>query len=286
MKNKDIRKFLNIFIDSNDNEQTLNKSNNNSTKVIWFLKKMIEEIIIVLLICIALTKQNLLSFVYFIYFVYLTTTKKTMLKFYILYCILLTLLVGQSVIYVTNISTDTSSRINSDLLLILKDKLNIPWYINNYNIEKKYAFFFGLGVNKVQLGLLLLEYVIIILVYIYLDFFSFSIYQDVMNRGEEEPAKIKFNYEAVKLSDFQKEEIKRMDEDLLLQYRECLKNFDVDIQAKNLNKIIEIKEKPDYNVKMEHTNRNLDELLMNKAYHNIDVEEKKKVVTIIYQIQM
>ena len=276
LENKDVKKFLSIFFNANDNEQTLNKTNNNSTKLIWFLKKMVEELIIVLLICIALTKQNILSFIYFIYFAYLTTTIKTMLKFYILYCTLLILVILQSIIYITNISEDTNPKINQDLLTILKDKLNIPWYINNYNIEKKYAFFYGLGVNKIQSGLLLLEYILIIIIYIYLDYFSFSIYQDIKNKGEEEPEKLKFNYEAVKLSPYQKEEIKRMDEDLLIQYRECLKNFDVDIQTKNLNKMLEIKERPDCNPKMKLTNKNLDQLLWGKAYYYKSLEYKKK----------
>jgi hypothetical protein len=137
-------------------------------------------------------------------------------------------------------------------------------------------FFYGLGVNKMQSGLLLVEYILIIIIYIYLDYFSFSIYQDIKNKGEEEPEKLKFNYEDVKLSTYQKDEIKRMDENLLIQYRECLKNFDVDIQAKNLNKMIEIKEGPDYDLKMEHTNKNLDELLINKIEEYKSIEYKKK----------
>ena len=136
-----VKKFLNIFSQSNKNMQTLSGSNNNSTKLIWFLKKIFEELIIVLIICIALTKINILSFLYFIYFGYLTTTKKTMIKFYILYGILLIILIIQSIIYITNISEDTSPRININLLKLLKEKLDIPWYINIYNIEKKICIF-------------------------------------------------------------------------------------------------------------------------------------------------
>ena len=67
-----------------------------------------------------------------------------------------------------------------------------------------------------------------------------------------------------------------MDEDLLIQYRECLKNFDVDIQTKNLNKMLEIKERPDCNPKMKLTNKNLDQLLWGKAYYYKSLEYKKK----------
>ena len=275
LENKVLKKFLTIFLDSNDNKQILSKTNNNSTKLIWFLKKVFEEIIIVLLICIALTKLNILSFLYFIYFAYLTITKKTMLKFYILYSIIIILLIIQSIIYITNISEETCPKHHSNLLLILKDKLNIPWYINRYNIEKKYAFFYGLGVNKDQLGLLILEYIIIIALYIYLDFFSFSIYQDVKNKGEKEPAESKFNIENLKIDDEQKQEIK----DMKQEFKECLKyNFNVNIKGDILDDKEENSQKEDSNFepKMSFTNDTFDMLIYGKVKVLKEIEERQK----------
>ena len=260
-----IKKFLKIFSDSNDNNQTLNKSNNNGTKLIWFLKKIFEELIIILLICIALTKLNMLSLLYFIYFVYLTITKKTIIKFYILYCVLLILTIIQSIIYVTNLSEDTSPRPNSNILNILNNELSIPWYKNKLNIEKKYAFFYGFGVNKTQMGLLLLEYLIIISLYIYLHFFSFSIYQDVKNRGEIELTKTKFNFETVKLNTFDKLYIKEMDKNLFKQYEECLYNFDVDIGSQSFENMLEIKEDPEVELKMKYRNHTYEYLIYKKV---------------------
>ena len=138
LENIKVQLFKSIFDKAYSNKQTLSDSNNNSTKLIWFLKKIFEELIIVLLICIALTKLNVLSFLYFIYFAYLTTTKKTMIKFYNLYCLLLILIIIQSVIYITNISKDTSPKVNEKLLKILEENLSIPWYHNRLDIEKKY----------------------------------------------------------------------------------------------------------------------------------------------------
>ena len=250
LEDKTVKRFRGIFIKSYDNDQSLSDSNNNSTKLIWFLKKIFEELIIVLLICIALTKLNLLSFIYFIFFAYLTITQKTMMKFYILYCLLLLLIIIQSIIYVTNLSEDTCPRPNSELLNILKNNLNIPWYQERINISKKYAFFFGFGVNKTQMGLLLLEYFQVIALYIYLEFFSFSIYQDVVNRGEKEPSTSKFNFGSLKLNDFVKRNINEMDDKLFNQYRECLKNFNLDV------------------------GRNIDE--MKKCFNIIDEDEAKK----------
>ena len=259
LKEKIVKQFNDIFVKSYDNDQTLSDSNNNSTKLIWFLKKIFEELIIVILICIALTKLNLLSLFYFLCFAYLTITKKTMFKFYLLYCILLLLIVVQSIIYITNISADTSPRINLELLEILKELLSIPWYQNRLNIEKKYAFFYGFGVNKTQMGLLLLEYLQVIVLYIYLEFFSFSIYQDVVNRGEKESANSKFNFESVKLNGIMKREIKTMNNKLFTQYKECLINFNLNIgetleeMKKNFDVIKEEKSMPAPNFKPNST---------------------------------
>ena len=261
LKNKLVKKFLNLFNEVENNKQKLSDTNNNSTKVIWFVKKMFEELIIVLLICVALTKLNVLSFIYAIYFIFLTMTKKTMKKFYILYCFLIVLMILQSIIYVTNISEDTIPNLNSEILTVLEEKLNIPWYKKRLNIENKYAFFFGFGVNKIQMRLLLLEYILVILEYIYFDFFSFSIYQDVLNKGEE---KGKFKFGKDKLDEYKKNNAREMDNNLFIQYRECLKNFNVNI-GENLNEMLEKlfteKDKPQINLELKISRSTLETLI-------------------------
>ena len=234
LNNKSVKKFLNLFSEVENNKQRLSDTNNNSTKVIWFVKKLFEELIIVLLICIALTKLNILSFIYVIYYIYLTTTKKTMYKFFILYIVLLILILIQSIIYVTNISEETCPRSDSDILQILKDTLYIPWYENRLNIEKKYAYFYGFGINKTQMGLLLLEYCLIALEYIYFDYFSFSIYQDTLNKGEEKET---FKFGKDKLGLEKKKDFQQWDQKLFTQYKECLSNFNVNI-GNDINEMI------------------------------------------------
>ena len=224
-----VQSFKNIFSKANDNQQTLSNSNN-GTKLIFFVKKFFEEMIIFLLICIALTKLNILSFIYLIYSAYLTTTKKTMMKFYVLYCCLLALIFFQSIIYISNISEKTCPRPNTSLLEILQEKLSIPWYKNKLDIRDKYAFFFGFGVNQIQTALILLEFVQVIVIYIYLDFFSYSIYQDVPNKGERRIKGDKFNFGVIKLHPTTiKPLVKNMDKALFIQYRDCLRNFELDI---------------------------------------------------------
>ena len=238
LENDRIKLFVNIFSKANDNQQTLSDTNK-STRLIWFLKKIFEEIIIFLLICIAIIKLNIISFIYLIYSAYLTGCKKTMMKFYVLYCFLLVLILVQSIIYLSNISEKTCPHPNIDLLIILKNKLNIPWY-NKYSNEEnkydfffgedKYAFFFGFGVNKTQILLILLEFVQVIVIYIYLDFFSYSIYQDVTNKGEKKEAEDKFNFATIKLTPRLKSQVINMEKPLFEQYRDCLRNnFHFDI---------------------------------------------------------
>ena len=255
---------MNLFSEVEKNKQRLNDTNNNSTKVIWFVKKLFEEIIIVFLICISLTKLNIISFIYVIYFIYLTLTKKTMYKFYILYCFLLVIILIQSLIYITNISEDTSPRPNLNIFIILKDLLNIPWYQNSLNIEKKYAFFFGFGINKTQMGLLLLEYILVIIEYIYFDFFSFSIYQDTLNKGEE---KGRFKFGKDKLDVYKKSKTQQMSKELFNQYRDCLLNFNVDL-GKDLNemlrKLFTDEKKPELKLEYKTTSATLDTLVFFK----------------------
>ena len=223
-----IQSFKNIFSKANDNQQTLSDTNN-GTKLIFFVKKIFEEIIIFLLICIALTKLNILSFIYLIYSAYLTKTKKTMMKFYVLYCFLLALIFIQSIIYITNISDKTCPRPNDELLALLEEKLSIPLYKNKFDLSDKYAFFFGFGVNQIQTALILLEFVQVMAIYIYLDFFSYSIYQDVANKGERKIKGDKFNFGSIKLPPRIKSHVKNMDKNLFIQYRDCLRNFELDI---------------------------------------------------------
>ena len=229
LQNNTIKLFINIFSKANDNQQTLSDTNN-STRLIWFLKKIFEEIIIFLLICIAITKLNILSFIYLIYSAYLTGGKKTMMKFYVLYCFLLVLILVQSIIYISNISEKTCPDLNLDLLELLKNQLNIPWYNNYLELEDKFAFFYGFGVNKTQVLLILLEFVQVMVIYIYLDFFSYSIYQDITNKGEKKEAENKFNFATIKLTKRLKEQVINMEKPLFEQYRDCLRNnFHFDI---------------------------------------------------------
>ena len=109
------------------------------------------------------------------------------------------------------------------------------------------------------MGLLLLEYLQVIVLYIYLEFFSFSIYQDVVNRGEKESANSKFNFESVKLNGIMKREIKTMNNKLFTQYKECLINFNLNIgetleeMKKNFDVIKEEKSMPAPNFKPNST---------------------------------
>ena len=129
-------------------------------------------------VCTLISKMSIWSFIYMIISLILIKTKRTMIKFYRLYCFLFVSTLIQTILFVSNIQKSTEPNPDLELLRELRKKFNIPWYNNGiFNIDTKIGFFLGLGVTKSQINLIWMEFVEIILIYIYLDYFSYSIYQ-------------------------------------------------------------------------------------------------------------
>ena len=84
LENKKIRRFINIIKNSNENEQQLSLSNSKD-RIVRFVKKLVEELIIFISLCLALSKLNVYTFVYIFVAILLISTKKTMFKYYLLY---------------------------------------------------------------------------------------------------------------------------------------------------------------------------------------------------------
>ena len=182
---------------SSENEQKLSLGNSKG-KVIIFFKKFLEEIIIFLLICISLGKFNIWTFIYLIITFYLIATKRTMWKFYILFCFIYTAILIQSFLYLSNLREETSIRDFNDIFSVLKNKFHIPWY-QEY-LSEKMGFFYGLGVTESQVKLICLEFLQIIVIYFYLDLFSYSINQETLNKGEKSLQGQKFNFHTLNLN--------------------------------------------------------------------------------------
>ena len=229
LENKKIRRFINIIKNSNENEQQLSLSNSKD-RIVRFVKKLIEELIIFISLCLALSKLNVYTFVYIFVAILLISTKKTMFKYYLLYIFIYLAIVVQSIFYILNITTETSPREkDKDLFNALNQTMSIPLYKEHYNLNAKDAFFYGLGINKAQVNLIWLEFMQIIVIYFYLNYFSYSIYQDIINLGSSSLSDQKFDFETLNMEQGSLEQIKTMTEFEFYQFRECLSCFNFNI---------------------------------------------------------
>ena len=150
-----------------------------------------------------------------------------MWKFYILYCFILVSISIQSLIYITNINSNTSQRINDELSDLIKKTLHLPLY--EYIEDENMKFFLGLGVSDAQVKIIWIEFIQVIVIYIYLDYFSYSVYQNVKNLGETELSQNKLKIERLNLDNRLINEIIYLSDRDFQQYKECLKCFNFNI---------------------------------------------------------
>ena len=190
-----IQKFLNIFKKASNNTNVL-KETNFMNKLNLGFKKIIEEFIIFLTICAAIAKMNVYSYVYMFIIIFFITQKKSMKKFYYLLVFLVFCTMIQISLFLSNLSYKIDPNCDVEMLILLKDTLSIPWYEKVFNEDNtlKFSYFLGLGANKLQIKLLFIEFVLIIVIYLYLEYFAYSIYQDVENLGQNYRGNDKINY--------------------------------------------------------------------------------------------
>ena len=239
LENTKIRRFINMIKNSNENEQKLSLSNSKD-RIVRFIKKFIEELIIFISLCLALSKLNIYTFIYFLVTFILIVTEKTMFKFYLLYVFIYLGIVAQSIFFLINISTKTSPREHEEKIFkILNDTMSIPMYKEYFNLTEKDAFFFGLGTNKSQVNLIWLEFFQIVIIYFYLNYFSYSIYQDIINLGSSSLSDQKFDFESLNMEQGSLEQIKTMTEFEFYQFKECLSCFNFHI-GNNLSEFFKL----------------------------------------------
>ena len=225
---KEGKKYLIQFLEAinkgtNSDEVKLSEVNNKD-KIIKAVKSIYEEIIIFLLICTAISKLNIWSFIYMIFSLILILTKKSIVKYYILFCFIIVATIFQNIIFTTNIKYETDPGKSKDILNIIKNALSIPWYIK-YTDDKN-GFFFGLGVNRIQINLMWMDYIEIIIIYIYLEYFSYSIYQNYQKKKGWD----KISYYNLYNNEKVLKAVKRLNLRQFKKYQKCMKiNFNIDL---------------------------------------------------------
>ena len=225
LKNTKIQRFIEIIKKSNENEQQLSLSNSKD-RIIRFIKKIVEELIIFISLCLALSKLNIYTFIYFLVTFILIVTKKTMFKYYLLYIFIYIGVIVQSIFFLLNISEKTSTKTKDKTIFdVLNKTMSIPIYKEHFNLNEKKGFFYGLGINQSQVNLIWLEFMQIIIIYFYLNYFSYSIYQDIINLGSSSLSEQKFDFESLNMEEGSIEQIRTMTEYQYAQLQECLNCF-------------------------------------------------------------
>ena len=206
------------------------------------IKKFLELLIVILIALDAMAKCNIISFILIIILaiVYSFNRLTTKIMFTLSFFILI-LLVLQYLIFVTNISYYTNPFINEEVTNYITETLNLPWYVK---IGYRWGTFFSFGTNRYQIILLWIDISIILILYFYLEFFSFSIYlKDDLNKKTDKIMS-KFNKKFQELQTMNKNEYKSFVRAMKVSY---------DIELKSNIIISEKKKKnlePNYNRKL------------------------------------
>ena len=224
-----IESFLSIFARATETDVQLSNSNK-KYRMIQILKKIFEEIIIFLLICTAISKLNIWSFVYMILALYLIVTERSMMKYYFLYCFIIATILLQSIIIISNLNSKTDPKVDEEYIKIMNDFFLIPWYKKRLNLTDERAYFLGLGVARSQIFLFWMDFIEVVIIYIYLDYFSYSVYQETNTIGRNKSKNNKINYYNLYLDSQVKDVSEKMTEIEYKKHEDCMKyNFDLKI---------------------------------------------------------
>ena len=171
------KKRYKYYQDDINVEYKKNLINKNFENIISFqigMKRIIEILIIILLLINALLKCNIISFILLLILIptYNLNFINTHLMFRISFIVLF-LLIIQYIIFTSNLSYITNPFINKEIVLNINQIFHIPWY-NDY----RWSTFYSLGTNRYQIISIWLDVIIILILYFYLEYFSFTIFRE------------------------------------------------------------------------------------------------------------
>ena len=150
----------------------INKKLESSVSFQLSLKRFIEIIIIILFFINALIKCNSFSFIYLLIMIpaFRLNLINTILMFRISF-IALVLLIIQYIFFISNISYATNPFISKEIILNINQIFNLPWYT-----DYRWSTFLSLGTNRYQIISIWLDVAIILILYFYIEFFSYTLY--------------------------------------------------------------------------------------------------------------
>ena len=226
-----ICQLLKIFEGNLDNFKLSQQSN--FYPIIRVIKKLFEEIIIFFLICTAISKMNIWSFIYMPISIYLIITKKSMKKYYILFCFMIFSIFIKIFIFIFNLHVNTDPRPKIDILNKITERFNIPLF-KYLKINEKKAYFFGLGASNYQIYLIWMEFIEVVIIYIYLEYFSYSIYYKKNRIGRYKDNSSKIDYRNLYSNKKTRKISLKLSEKEYEEHKNCMKyNFNIDILEYN-----------------------------------------------------
>ena len=222
--------FINIFIKSKNNKFLLPKNSTKRSIVIFLIlaKKIYEYLIIFVLICGVIIKINIWSIIYMLAVIYLLLTKKNINRINFLFKIIIISTFFQSVIILSNINK------NNDPKEKIQELSYEPWF--NYTLGNntiKHSLILGLGINRSQVLLIWVEYIIIFLIYIYLYYFCFTIFNNrFIELKEWKKQKNSLIYNLLYDIEFREALLKMKKSNQYEKLSKCVKsNFELDIAS-------------------------------------------------------
>ena len=222
-----IIQFLEAFRKASSKKVSLN-TKHNKYKIIKAIKEIFEEIIIFFLLCAAIIKLNIWSFIYIIIAIYLILVKKTMMKYYVIFCFTIFATFVQLITFISNLDEGTDPTPDKDILNVINNRLNIPWFSKYFSYKQ--GFFLGMGVIRTQIVQIWMDFVLIVIMYIYLDYFSYSIYQDAKNKGNKNKGINKINYKNLNSNSRFNLCLRHMSNTRFKKCNDCMKyNLDIDL---------------------------------------------------------
>ena len=168
LKNNDKKDDFNIEYKKN----IINKKVETRISYQLSIKRSLEIIIVTLILINALIKCNVLSFVYLL--IMIPAFKIDLINTYLMFRIsflALILLIIQYICFISNISYTTNPFISKEVVLNINQIFHLPWYT-----DYRWSTFLSLGTNRYQIISLWLDVAIILILYFYLEHFSFTVF--------------------------------------------------------------------------------------------------------------
>ena len=168
IKNNDKKDDFNIEYKKN----IINKKVESRISYQLSIKRVIEIIIVTLMLINALIKCNVLSFVYLLMII--PAFKIDLINTYLMFRIsffALILLIIQYICFISNLSYTTNPFISKEVVLNINQIFHLPWYT-----DYRWSTFLSLGTNRYQIISLWLDVAIILILYFYLEHFSFTVF--------------------------------------------------------------------------------------------------------------